>query len=369
MKKEDYYEVLGIDRSANQSTIKQAFRKLAMKYHPDKNPGDEHATAKMRKINEAYAVLSDPHKRRQYDTYGHAGLEGYTMEDIFSGVDFWGLFREFGLGDIGFGFGSSIFDGLFGGGRAAGQPRRGADLRYSLDVTLEEAAFGAEKKIELPRMHICKSCNGTGAKERGLRDCEPCKGSGQIVTEQRSGYSIFRQITTCGNCHGKGKTIQDPCEKCEGKGFLEMTSELTASVPAGADTGYAIKIAGEGEAGAEGAVPGDLYVVLHIERHPIFERHGDDVFVSKEISFVQAALGDTVDDVPSLTGNVELEIPEGTQTGTMFRITGKGMPRLTGDGSGDEYVTVKVITPRNLTLQEKTLLREFGRLREEAKDE
>jgi molecular chaperone DnaJ len=367
MAKRDYYEILGIDKSADDAAIKRAYRSMAMKYHPDKNPGDEQAVEKMKEINEAYAVLSDRKKRRLYDTYGHAGLEGYTTEDIFRGVDFDSLFREFGLGDFGFGKGfgfGSIFDNIFSSRRATTRERqRGADLRYDLEVTLEEVAAGCEKKVEVPRAQTCASCGGTGAKEGGMKSCERCGGSGQMVTEQRSGYSVFRQITTCPTCRGKGRIITEPCDECEGKGFVEKTRELTISIPKGADTGYRIRIEGEGEAGEEGAIPGDLYVVLDVKRHPIFERHGDDIYVTKGISFPQAALGGEIEDVPGLDGNLELDIPGGTQTGAILRIMDKGIPHPNGYGRGDEYVIIKVVTPTDLSEEEKELLRQFEKLR------
>jgi len=363
MAKRDYYEILGIDKNADEAAIKRAYRSLAMKYHPDRNPGDAQATERMKEINEAYAVLSDAHKRRLYDTYGHAGLEGYTQEDIFRGVDFSSLFREFGLRDF-FGFGDSLFDSFFGRRTASSRgPRRGADLRYDLAVTLEEAAFGAEKTVELPRAETCTDCGGTGAKEGGLVQCEGCRGTGQILREQRSGYSVFRQITICIKCRGKGKVVKEACETCAGKGIIEKTKELEVRIPPGADTGHRIRIEGEGERG-EG-LPGDLYVVLNVEKHPIFERHGDDVYLEQEISLTTAALGGEIE-VPGLDGDLSVEIPEGTQTGTVFRIADSGIPHLDAYGRGDEYVMVKVVTPTNLSKEEKELLREFARLRQES---
>ena len=266
--KRDYYEVLGIDRTADESAIKRAYRTLAMKYHPDRNPGDAQAVEHMKEINEAYAVLSDSHKRRLYDAYGHAGLEGYTQEDIFRGVDFSSLFREFGLGDF-FGFGDSLFGSFFGRRTTTRRgPRKGADLRYDLAVTLEEVAFGTEKTLELPKMEHCQACSGSGAEPDGLIPCESCGGTGQIVKEQRSGYSVMRQISVCGKCRGKGKTIEKPCKECEGKGIIEKTKEVQLKIPAGADSSYSVKIEGEGEQGED--LPGDLYVVLNVEKHPVF---------------------------------------------------------------------------------------------------
>ena len=229
MSKRDYYEVLGIAKGADNAAIKKAYRNLAMQYHPDRNPGDGEAAEKMKEINEAYAVLSDGHKRSLYDTYGHAGLEGYSQDDLFRGVDFSSLFREFGLGDI-FGFGDGIFDGLFGRRTTSRRgPLKGADLRYNLSLTLEDVAFGVEKTIELPRTEKCKSCNGTGAEPGGLEQCEACQGTGQIVKEQRSGYSVFRQISGCSKCRGSGKIVKEACKHCEGEGVIQDTEEIEES--------------------------------------------------------------------------------------------------------------------------------------------
>jgi len=364
--KRDYYEVLGVGQDADEATIKKAYRSLAMQYHPDRNPGDTQAVERMKEINEAYAVLSDPRKRQLYDTYGHAGLEGYTQADIFRGVDFSGLFREFGLRDF-FGFSDSIFDGFFGGRTTTRkEPKRGADLRYDLSVTLEDVAFGVEKVIDLPKVERCPACNGTGAEADGLEHCSSCQGTGQIVREQRAGYSVFRQITVCGECHGRGKIIKKACKECDGKGVIERVKEIRIVIPPGADTSYQIKVEGEGEESEEGdGLPGDLYVVLHVDKHPVFERHGDDIYLQQEIAFTTAALGGKAK-VVGLNGNLSLDIPEGTQTGTILRIDGEGMPRLGDYGRGDEYVVVKVVTPTNLSRKEKELLREFERLRQQS---
>jgi molecular chaperone DnaJ len=348
MAKKDYYEILGIEKSVDEATIKRAYRGLAMQYHPDRNHGDAEASAKMAEINEAYAVLSDRKKRHLYDTYGHAGLEGYSTTDIFSGIDFSSLFHEFGLGDIGFGGG--IFDSLFGSGRkTTGEKRRGADLRYDLEVTLEEVTSGAEKEIEIPRNTTCSSCRGTG----------------QIINEQRSGFGIFRQISTCSHCRGAGQMVKDPCEKCKGKGFIRKTNTHRISIPQGADSGYSIRIEGAGESGNEAMQPGDLYIVLNIKKHPVFERHGNDIFMTREISFAQAALGAELNDIPALNGTLTLDVPEGTQNGALLRIMGEGLPRMDGYGKGDFYVMVTVKTPQDLTEKEKELLREFDKLQSE----
>jgi len=359
--KKDYYEVLGIDRNAEEAAIKKAYRNLAMKYHPDRNPGDARAVERMKEINEAYAVLSDAQKRQLYDTYGHAGLEGYTQEDIFRGVDFSSLFREFGLRDF-FGFGDSLFDSFFGRRTTTRRgPRKGADLRYDLTVTLEEVAFGTEKIVELPKIERCHACNGSGAGPDGLAQCESCSGTGQIVREQRSGYSVFRQISVCGKCRGKGKVVTKPCKECEGKGVIEKTKDIRIRIPAGADSGYKIRIEGEGERGED--LPGDLYVFLNLEKHPLFEKHGDDIYLQREIAFTTAALGGEII-VPALDGELKLDIPEGTQTGTVFRVENEGIPHIDSHGRGDEYVVVKVVTPTHLSRKEKELLREFERLRQ-----
>ncbi len=354
--KKDYYEILGVDRTADAAEIKKVYRGLVRKVHPDVNRDDPEATERMKELNEAYAVLSDERKRQLYDTYGHRGLEGYSEEDIFRGVDFSGLFRDFGQGGP-FGFGGSVFDNIFGGRSTRRGPQKGADLRYDLTISLEEAAAGAQKSIRIPEIHECTACKGTGAQEGGLEVCAQCKGTGQMVTEQRRGSSVFREIRTCTACRGKGKIINKPCPQCQGMGLVETTRELALTIPAGADTGHAIKIAGEGEKGRD--LPGDLYVIINIEKHRLFERHGADLFTETEIPFTTAALGGTIE-VVNLKGEpLKLDIPEGTQTGAILRIEGQGMPRGDGSGDGDEYVGIKVITPTNLTERQKRLLKEF----------
>lgn len=364
MTKRDYYEILGVARDADEATIKRAYRSLAMKYHPDRNPGDKQAIEKMKEINEAYAVLTDPEKRRLYDAYGHAGLEGYSTADIYRGIDFDSIFREFGLSDFGFGFGDSIFDSVFGTGKSGRGRSKGADLRYDLEVGLEDIAFGANKQIELQRTRPCNLCLGSGASPRGLIACDRCKGTGQIVFERRSGYSIFRQINACSKCRGTGNIVTEKCSVCQGNGLIYESKEIQIKVPQGADDGYVIKVRGEGEPGGDGAAPGDLYVVLRLKKHPSFEKHGDDLYTTKEISFVQAALGDKIE-IQGLYGPVRVDIPEGTQTDTVLRIPNQGLPRFGGESKGDLYVRVKIVTPQNLTHKEKELLREFDKLQKE----
>jgi len=363
MAKLDYYEVLGVDKNADEAALRKAYRSLAMKYHPDRNPGDPAAAEKMKEINEAYAVLSDRQKRRLYDTYGHAGLEGLTQEDIFRGVDFSSILDDLFGG--GFGFGESIFDSFFGrrrGGRTR-RARRGADLRYDLSVTLEDVAFGKEKKIEIPRVQTCGACGGSGAKEGGLKECRTCRGSGQSISEHRSGFTVIRQITVCNECGGRGRVIADPCQECRGKGSIEKVREIVVNIPPGADTGHNIRVEGEGEPSPDGAESGDLYVVVNVEKHPVFERHGDDIYVVKEIDMSLAALGGQIDGIPGLEGSLMLEVPEGTQNGAVFRIANAGIPHLGGHGRGDEYVVAKVVTPTDLTEEQKELLRRFQELR------
>lgn len=360
MAKRDYYEVIGVGRDADPSAIKKAYRNLAMQYHPDRNPGNGEAAEKMKEVNEAYAALCDPQKRSLYDTYGHAGLEGYTQEDIFRSVDFSSLFREFG-----FGFGDGTFDGLFGR-RTSGRrgPRRGSDLRYDLSVTLEEVASGVEKTIKLPKSSLCLSCSGTGAQPNGLETCHKCQGTGQIVKEQRSGYGVVRQITVCGECRGRAKIIKKACKDCDGKGIIEAEKEIKIDIPAGADSGYSIRIEGAGEASADG-LSGDLYIVVSVERHPLFERHDDDIYIQHDISFAVAALGGKVQ-VPSLGGDLKVDILEGAQTGAVIRVPGHGMTRPGKRGRGDQYVVVRVVTPVHLNREEKELLRQFQDLRQKS---
>jgi molecular chaperone DnaJ len=364
MSRRDYYEILGIAKDSDSAGIKRAYRSLAMKYHPDRNQGDDDAINKMKEINEAYAVLSDNKKRQIYDTYGHAGLEGMSTSDIFSNVDFGSLFHEFGLGDIG--FGGSIFDTLFGGsGRSSRRRNRGSNLRYDLEITLEEVVTGVEKKIDIPRNKVCSSCRGSGAREGGLNTCDKCHGTGQVVVEQKAAFGIFRQISACPHCQGKGKEIKEKCELCNGKGVLENNSEIKVTIPKGVDSGYSIRFQGEGESDGGSITPGDLYVVVNVKAHELFERRGDDIIMAHEIDFTHAALGAVLDDVPGIEGNVTLEIPEGTQAGEILRISNKGIPHTDSAGRGDQYVMIKPVTPRDLSEREKELLREFENLRKE----
>lgn len=360
--KRDYYEVLGVSRNASKEDIKKAYRRLAMKYHPDRNKSTD-AEEKFKEISEAYGVLSDDDKRRQYDMFGHAGIDSrYTQEDIFRGINFEDIFR-----DLGFGFGGfeSIFETFFGGGRRyeRGQ-RRGADLRFDMEVTLEEVAQGVEKRIKFPRLAKCDSCNGTGAKPgTSPKTCPSCNGSGQVGYTKRTPFGQFTSVTTCTRCRGEGRVIEDPCSSCRGTGKVKTTKKLFVKVPPGVDTGSRLRLEGEGDAGEKDAPPGDLYVVIHVKPHELFIREGDDLFLELPITFSQAALGDKIT-VPTLNSSVKMNIPSGTQSGTVFRLRGRGMPSLRGYGRGDLHIRVQVKTPTKLTKEQKRLFEELSKYEE-----
>ncbi|MEM2210650.1 MAG: molecular chaperone DnaJ [Nitrososphaerales archaeon] len=353
--KRDYYEILGVPRNATKEEIKQAYRKLALQYHPDRNKSPD-AEEKFKEISEAYAVLSDDEKRRQYDMYGHAGIDGrYTPEDIFRGVDFDEIFR-----DLGFGFGGfeSIFDMFFGRGKSYSPPP-GRDLRYDLEITLEDVVNGTIKEIQVPRTEVCKVCNGSGAEPgTGLKFCSKCNGTGQVQQVRTSGFARFVTITTCHVCKGRGQIIEHRCKVCKGSGVVEVNRKIQVRIPAGVDEGYTLRLKGEGDVSREGGPAGDLYIVIHIKPHPLFKRSDSDIIYEARISFPQAALGTEIR-VPTLNGGAVLKIPPGTQSGTIFRLKGKGIPKLNGFGRGDELVKVIVETPTKLTERQKQLLREF----------
>lgn len=352
--KRDYYEVLGVDRGATKKDIKRAYRRLAMKYHPDVSDDPESAE-KFKEISEAYAVLSDDEKRRTYDQFGHAGMGGFTYEDIFSSINFDDIFKGFGF-DV-----DSIFES-FGFGRRKDYPQKGADVYYDLDITLEEAASGFETDIEVPHTKICPACDGSKA-EPGteMKTCEGCDGTGQVRNVSRTLFGQFVNITTCSQCRGEGKIIEVPCKRCDGTGIVKQLSTIHVKIPPGVETGTRLRVQGEGEAGIKGGPPGDLYVLINVKPHKLFKRDGADLIYEMPISFVQATLGDEVD-VPTLDGSVKLKIPSGTQTGTSFRLKGKGMPHLRWHGMGDLYVKVKVIIPRKLSQKQKELLQEFAKI-------
>ena len=361
--KKDYYEVLGVNKNSTDDEIKKAYRKLARKYHPDLNRDDpKTAEAKMKEINEAYDVLKDKDKRAQYDQFGHAAFSGggygqsggvhINMDDIFGGMG----------GAGGFGFGD-IFEQFFGGGGARARkksgPQKGADLRYDLNLNFEDAAFGREMTIKVPRMETCDECDGTGAKKGTTPDeCPDCHGTGMRQTTTRTPFGVISNARPCERCHGTGQIVKNPCEHCHGQGKIRVTRDIEVNIPKGIDNGQRLRIQNGGQAGERGGQPGDLYVYINIKPHNIFTRNNTDVYCEMPISFVQAALGAKVE-APTIDGKIDLLIPEGTQSGAVLKITGKGIPHLRGEGRGDEFVKIKVLTPKNLTSRQKKLLREF----------
>ncbi len=356
--KADYYELLGVDRNATGEDLKKAYRKLAVQYHPDKNPGDAKAEEKFKQISEAYEVLSDPEKRAAYDRFGHAGVSaaagaGGGMHDPFE------VFREV-FGSMG---GGGIFDHIFGGGetRRGGGQSRGADLRYDLEITLEEAMRGAEKEIDLLKPETCKRCDGTGA-EGGSRPitCPVCRGHGQVISSR----GFFQVSQTCGHCRGTGEIIDRPCAECRGEGRVEKRSRIKLRIPAGIEEGSRLRSTGNGEAGFRGGAPGDLYVVIHIKQHPVFERDGADLYCEVPLAFTIAALGGDLE-VPTLDGKANVKIPAGTQSATIFKLRGKGMPHLQSRSTGDLLVRVLVEVPTKLSAEQRQKLLEFAELTRE----
>jgi molecular chaperone DnaJ len=345
----DYYTLLGVERNASEEEVKKAYRKLALKYHPDRNPGNKQAEEAFKEISEAYQVLSDSEKRSLYDQFGHGAFgEGGPFR---GGFDFTSGFEDI-FGDI---FGE--FFGT-GGSRNRNRAQRGEDLRYNLELSFEEAVFGNEKKIKIPRHGPCETCRGTGAKPGSSPiACPTCRGRGQ-VTMQQGFFSVSR---TCTQCHGYGTVIRDPCTTCEGAGRVRQLHTLSVKIPPGVDTGTRLKLRGEGENGTSGGVPGDLYVVIKVNSHAIFVREGQDVVCEVPISFVQAALGAEID-VPTLEGKVKIKIAAGTQTGKIYRVHGKGVKDPRGGQQGDQLVRVNVETPTHLTPRQKELLKEFAAL-------
>ncbi len=350
----DYYKLLGVSKNATKEEIKKAYKKLAKKYHPDLNK-EADAEHKFKEINEAASVLADDEKRSQYDQFGTTA-EGFQGAGGFD-------FRTFmdDIGDIRFDF-DSIFDSFFGGSMFSQRrrgPRRGSDLRYDLEITLEEAAEGTTKTIEIPRLEKCKDCNGKGASsESGIEDCPDCNGTGVIRRTARTPFGIFSTQTGCRRCNGQGRYIKHPCKSCKGEGRIEKRRKLELKIPAGAETGTNLRIHSEGEAGESGAETGDLYIIIHVREHHIFKRHGNDIYIEAPVSFAAAALGGEVE-VPTLDGKAALKIPAGTQTHTTFRMKGKGIPSLHGYGRGSQLVKVIVEVPKKLTSKQKELLREF----------
>ena len=359
MAKRDYYEVLSLERGASDEEIKKAYRKLAVKFHPDKNPGDKAAEEQFKELGEAYEVLSDPKTRAAYDQYGHAAFDPRRRASGRGGGfhDASDIFREFFGGGGG---GGSIFEEVFGGGGRSDPtgPQRGSDLRYDLEIAFEEAAHGCEKEIAVTKLELCEHCHGTGGeKEAKLRACQTCGGRGQVLM---SG-GIFTISQTCPKCEGAGRTMDKPCRTCHGGGRQERLSQIKLKIPPGVDTGARLRSHGHGEAGVRGGPSGDLYVVLHVKPHPIFQREGDDLLCEVPISFVQATLGAEIS-VPTLNGSAPINILAGTQPGTLFRIKGKGVKNVQGYGWGDLHVRVTVEVPAHLNAAQRSKLQEFAGL-------
>ncbi|HVO85841.1 MAG TPA: molecular chaperone DnaJ [Candidatus Eisenbacteria bacterium] len=357
--KRDYYEVLGVPKESSKDQIKDAYRKLALQYHPDRNKSPE-AEEKFKEISEAYAVLSDDEKRRQYDQLGHAGFDQrYTTEDIFRGADFESVFRDMGFGvDL-----SDIFGSFFGGrgGFREERVRRGRDLGYDLEITLEEAARGAGKEIEFPRVEKCDVCGGSGASPgTSPRTCPTCGGTGEVQDAQRNRFSVFVRVTPCPTCRGKGVIIDSPCQNCRGSGRVRRERTISVKIPPGVDEGTQIRLQGQGEASPDGGPTGDLYIVVHLLPNRNFERDGDDLVYRLVVGFPQAALGAEVE-VPTLEGSAIIKVPSGTQSGDVIRLRGKGMPRLRGYGRGNLLVRVYLTVPEKLTQRQKELLEELAK--------
>ncbi|MGM0853195.1 MAG: molecular chaperone DnaJ [Bacillota bacterium] len=359
MSKRDYYEVLGVGKDASKDEMKKAYRKLSKKYHPDINK-EANADEKFKEISEAYEVLSDDQKRAQYDRFGHTD----PNQGFGGGADF---------GGGGFGGFEDIFNTFFGGGggrrRDPNAPRQGADLQYTMSLTFEEAVFGKDTEIEIPREEECDTCHGSGAKPgTKVNTCSHCNGSGQLNVEQNTPFGRIVNRRVCHYCNGTGKQIKEKCSTCGGAGKVQKRRKISVKIPAGIDDGQQLRVTGQGEPGINGGPAGDLYVVFHVRSHDFFERNGDDIYCEMPVTFAQAALGDEIE-VPTLHGKVKLKVPAGTQTSTRFRLKGKGVPNVRGYGTGDQHVQVKVVTPSKLTDKQKQLLREFADISGQVPDE
>ena len=359
--KRDYYEVLGVSKGASDDEIKKAYRKLAKKYHPDMNPGDKEAEAKFKEVNEAYSVLSDEQKRARYDQFGHAGVDpNYGAGGPGGG------FGGFDMGDIDLGdifgsfFGGGGFGGFGGGGARRNGPQKGESLRANLTITFEEAAFGCEKEINLNRTEECDECHGSGCQPGTTAEtCPDCRGTGVVRVQQRTGGFAFSSTAACTRCRGTGKIIHSPCKSCGGSGSVKKSKRITVTIPAGIDDGQAVSLRGQGNAGKNGGPAGDLIVGVRVKPHPQFRRDGTTVLYEQPVTFFQAAMGAELE-IPTIDGKVKWSLPAGTQPGTTFRLRGKGIPSVNGRGRGDQYVTVNVQVPTELTREQKEALRAYG---------
>lgn len=357
--KRDYYEVLGVSRDATADDLKKAYRKLAVKYHPDKNPDDKSAEDKFKEVSEAYDVLSDDQKRAAYDRYGHSAFAG----GMGGGAGGGGMHDPFDIFKEVFGGGGGVFESFFGGGGGGGQrrsggPQRGSDLRYALEITLEEAAHGAEREIEYERLVACKTCTGSGsASGSGKKTCRTCGGAGQVISSR----GFFQVQQTCPDCNGTGETITDPCKPCRGVGRVKERTRVRLRIPAGIEEGSRLRSQSNGDTGTAGGSPGDLYVVIHLKPHDVFQRDGDDLHCEMPMSFATAALGGELT-VPTIEGKASVKIPAGTQSGTTFRLRGKGLKHLGGNNHGDLYVHVQIAVPTKLNGEQKAKLQEFSNL-------
>ncbi len=355
--KRDYYEVLELGKDASDADIKKAYRKLAKQYHPDMNPGDKSAEEKFKEVNEAYEVLSDPQKKSRYDQFGHAGVDPNSFGGAGAG------FGDFDFGGIG-----DIFESFFGGGgfgrssRSRSGPQKGADLKYATEISFEEAAFGVEREISINRNETCTTCGGSGAKPgTSPVTCKTCNGTGQVQYRQSTPFGQFVNVKTCDACRGEGKIIKEACPACNGKGKNRKSIKIKLNIPAGIDDGQTISLRGEGDPGAKGGPAGDLFVTVNVRPHALFKRQGNDVVCEVPITFVQAALGADLE-VPTLDGKVKYSMPEGTQTGTIFRLKGKGIPFLRGNGRGDQYIKVEIDVPKKLNEKQKAVLKQFAEI-------
>ena len=354
--KRDYYEVLGVDKTADEKEIKKAYRKLAMKYHPDVSE-EEGSEERFKEISEAYAVLSDDEKRQRYDQFGHAGMDGYTAEDFYQNVNFDDIFQGFDIGNI--------FDlfGFGGGSRSRGRtgPQRGSDIYTDVHITLKEAFHGCEKEIKVTRSELCPTCNGSKSKPgHDPETCPTCKGTGQIKEVSNTFLGQMVNVRPCRQCGGTGKIITEPCDKCRGKGSVRKTKTIKLEIPEGVDEGNHLRVSGEGNCGEASGLEGDLIVSVHIKRNKLFERQGDHLYYEQQISFPQAALGDVIS-IPTIEGKeVEFKVTPGTQSGTVFKLKGQGMNSVRHSARGNLYVTVTVVVPKKLNSKQKELLNEFA---------